>query len=124
MKAYTSEEKNAAKRMAFRHIYGTCSIVLGHRFKYDHRTRIGKLAAHMVACTPINRNEIRAKRQARIANRPVAFRNAITSPIFVDYLKNKGNVHVYPDHLRIGSRNHWAKNAMDLKILQIVRCER
>jgi len=39
-------------------------------------------------------------------------------PIVKDWIKNKPNVH--PNRLNIGSRNHWAKNETDFKILSVL----
>jgi hypothetical protein len=42
---YTKEEIRQARKIAFSHLFNTSHMLLGHRFRYDARTRIGKLSA-------------------------------------------------------------------------------
>jgi hypothetical protein len=120
MKTYTKEEIAAARRMAFHYLFSIDNIVLNRRFRYDHRTRIGNLAASIIRATPVDRDAIRAKKRERaVRKNAMKFSNVLTNPLVIDFKKNGGQVLF--DRLRhADGRNHWAKGHLDFKILKII----
>ena len=49
------------------------------------------------------------------------YANVLQNPIVIDYYNNRHLIKcIYSDHLYFGSRNHWAKDDNDKKILSIL----
>lgn len=118
---YTQKEIKEAKFIAFHFLYGTAHIVLGHSFKYDARTRIGTLASSFVRSTVVDRYKIKSLQKQRSLGKSPKFSNVLSNPLVIDYRANKGSLkQITNNALHFYGRNHWAKTALDHKILSVL----
>lgn len=72
----------------------------------------------------INILEVSEKKFNRRKNLNYRFKNIYSNPLVNDYIKSKqrGRIKaVYHDRISFYSRNHWAKNKQDLKVLEILQ---
>lgn len=120
---YTNQENAAAKKVAYNYIYSIHNLILGKRFAFDGRTRIGKLSKKFVDDMQISqqqKNEIRAKIKARKANKSYEFTNYLNNKLYLDYSRNFPTF-INENFIRFNNRNHWAKTSQDFKVLAIIR---
>ena len=123
MKNYTTTEIKTAKRIAYLHLTSTSAILCFKNFKYDKRTRIGKLSNLFVTTLKkdIDQKRVIEKRKSRIENRKNReFKNILSNPLLKDFLRNSP-MQIHRDHLRCAGRNHWAKNSEDIKVLEVLK---
>lgn len=92
--------------------------------KVDRRTKHGQtvLAEYNRLKSEIDFSEVRSKQRARRNAKPTAYTNVLQRPIVQDWKSNHGayGFKILSDRLVHGSRNHWAKNDTDRKILAIL----
>lgn len=121
-KNYTKAEIKAANKMAFGFLFSTMNLLLNRKFKYDARTRIETLAAEIFykEVKNLDKQKIVSIKRERKLKRPVEFSNILQNKIYSDWKKNRHAL-VFTDRLRIDSRNHWAKNSEDFKVLSILK---
>jgi hypothetical protein len=95
------------------------------RRHFDQRTKVGKEATKLIGQirSGVDFQEIERKRNARRKLRQApSFVNIFERPLVRDYLSNKRSLeHVHGQCLRFFGRNHWAKDAKDLRILEILK---
>jgi hypothetical protein len=123
MKNYTNSEIKIAKRRAYNFIFDRSRLInrIGHKnFTFDGRTRIGNLS-NQIYQKINNIADIKKAKQKVIQRRKnkFTFSNILDSPIVKDFINNTPEK-VFKDRLRFNSRNHWAKNETDLKVLKIL----
>lgn len=120
--SYTATEIKQATAEAMHFLYGTSHILLNHRFRYDRRTRIGKLAASIVSRTPVDRTAILELRRKRCKNKPAEFCNYLRNPLVKDFRQNRSSVkEITAEGIMFWSgRNHWIKNTSDINILKVL----
>lgn len=121
-KNYTKAEIKAANKMAFGFLFSTMNLLLNRKFKYDARTRIETLAADIFykEVKNLDKQKIVSIKRERKLKRPVEFSNILQNKIYSDWKKNRHAL-VFTDRLIIDSRNHWAKNSEDFKVLSILK---
>jgi hypothetical protein len=118
---YTIEEIKQAKKSAYNFLIHHLDNKF-RKFRYDGRTRIGKLSAiyYEQLKNTINKDSIQNKRKERRKNKQgCEFINIFQRPIVKDWLQNK-NATILVNRLQDGSRNHWAKDEKDFNILHIL----
>lgn len=119
-----NSELKTAKKMAFNYLYGINHLILGRSFKYDARTKIGKLANEIVK-KEIKKIDKKAILQLQKNRRELKFSFVplLKSPIINDYILHKYNLNgVFTQNLSFrDGRKHWAKNENDLKTLIILK---
>lgn len=118
---YTIEEIKQAKKSAYNFLMYHLDNKF-RKFRYDGRTRIGKLSAiyYEQIKNNIDVELIKCKRKERRTNKlGCEFINIFQRPIVKDWLQNK-NATILVNRLQDGSRNHWAKDAKDFNILYIL----
>jgi hypothetical protein len=122
MKSYTKEEIKKARKIAFSHLFNTSNMLLGHRFKYDARTRIGKLSAMIFysEAKKINTRDILALRKERSKRKPTEHSNMLNNKLLIDWRKNKAYSTITKTHIDFVNRNHWAKTSQDYKVLEVL----
>jgi len=119
-----NSELKIAKKMAFNYLYGMNHLILGRSFKYDARTKIGKLANEIVK-KEVKKIDIKTILELRKKRRELRyiFIPIFKNPIVNDYILHKYNLNgVYSQNLSFhGGRKHWAKNENDVKILNVLK---
>lgn len=126
MKPYTQQEIAKATSIAYRYTHGYYYLLLRKPFRYDGRTRIGRLSATLVnklRVSEVERQEIINKRKQRCESRHMQDTgNVLTNKLFVDFRHNRGSVTgVYNDRISFYGRNHWAKTPIDFKVLSVLK---
>lgn len=113
-----------ARYIAYKYLYGINHIVINKPFKYDKRTTLGKEANTIVQSLKktIDRDMILKIKSKRAAQKLIKETVSIfNQPLVKDYINNKHYIKaIHQDRIEFYSRNHWAKNDKDLKILQIL----
>lgn len=107
-------------KFTIRNLY---ELAHGRVIKFDGRTRQGKSDWKYFKK---HEQELRAEariilelREERRKNRHV-FKNILQNSLYLDYRENKKYCEVYPDHIRIGRRNHWASTNEDKLVLKVL----
>ena len=118
---YTAEEIKTAKKSAYNFLMYYLNNGF-RKFRFDGRTRTGKLSAiyYEEIKNSIDVELIKNKRKERKNNKQnCEFVNIFQRPLVRDWLQNR-NATILINRLQDGSRNHWAKDAKDFKILEIL----
>ena len=101
------------------------SVIMCRKFpKLDMRYNFNKEVKRYLNYSPLTKTEIAIileKRRVRYQRKEREYKNVLSNPLVVDYIKRGKGCMVYCNHLRFGDgRNHWAKTFIDFKILSIL----
>ena len=124
-----SDVRKAAMRTYWRNVkemvrYNSCfpPQIFDHRFCFDIEVEREYWKVMLKHDYYKDARMMQDKRKERMQNRKgCEFVGILQNPIVIDYLKHhKFHSHkLYDNHISWGSRNHWAKNEKDERILQI-----
>lgn len=112
-----------AKRIAYSIIMDRVNRPTAKVMQVDRRTKVGKLALEMVCeiGKTFDFEKAYRKRKERREKKVKPFLNILGRPIVKDYLNNKHQIKaIHKDRIDFFGRNHWAKDDMDLKILDSI----
>lgn len=112
-----------AKRIAYSIIMDRVNRPTAKVMQVDRRTKVGKLALEMVCEIEKTFDFEKAyrKRKERREKKVKPFLNILGRPIVKDYLNNKHQIKaIHKDRIDFFGRNHWAKDATDFKIIEIL----
>ena len=112
---------NNPKKTALKFIYGLNNLMFNKSISLDMRFKSSYEVLNLIKQYQISETEkkrILALKKERSKTRIEKFENVLSNKLVKDYLANKFSLTgIYSDHLVFGSRNHWAKNETDLKVL-------
>lgn len=125
---FTTEEIFLAKKMARTFLFRQQAFYYPFRtFKHDGRCRIDVLANYYVHDLIYNKKiDLRAIHELQKKRRQNKFnsqqKNVYQNKLVIDYFKNFSDIkYIDKSVILFYTRNHWAKNAHDSKILEILK---
>lgn len=100
-------------------------LITSKPIRLDRRYNFNNDVLSYIKTNPLSEEQkqtiLQKKRQRALNKRDVTPINIFSSPLVKDYRNNKGSVeYIFKDRLRFYGRNHWAKTAIDFKVLQIL----